>query len=66
MILKNIQEKSLKGLGVRKLFSTNAVGLQPAAPCRTVITAEEAQNELKLRFNGPGQIQWVQWRVLNK
>ena len=56
----------VEGTWRKEVVSTNVVGLQPAAPCRTVITAEEAQNEMKLRFNGPGQIQWVQWRVLNK
>ena len=40
-------------------------GLQLAAPCRTSITAEEVRNELKLHFNGLGQIPF-QWRVLNK
>ena len=39
--------------------------LQPSAPCRASMAAEEVRNEFKLHFNGPGQIPF-QWRVLHK
>ena len=44
-----------KGI-LRKVVSTNAVGLQPAVTCRKSSTAEKVQNEFKLHFNGTGQI----------
>ena len=56
----------IEGNWRQEVASTNVADLQPAATCRTSITAEEVRNELKLHFNGPGQIQWVQGRVLNK
>ena len=40
----------------RKVIPTNAVGLQPAVTCRKSSTAEKVQNELRLHFNGTGQI----------
>ena len=41
---------------LRKVVSINAVGLQPAVTCRKSSTAEKVQNELRLHFNGTGQI----------
>ena len=38
---------------LKEVVSTNVAGLQPAWLCRT---SEEVQNELKLHFNGTGQI----------
>ena len=55
----------LEGTWRQEVIFTNVAGLQSASPCRTSFTAEKGRDELKLHFNGPGQIPF-QWRVLNK
>ena len=41
--------------GIKKLCVPRYVAdLQPSAPCRASMVAEEVRNEFKLHFNGPG------------
>ena len=52
----------IEGTWNQEVVCTN---LQPSAPCRASMAAEEVRNQFKLHFNGPGQIPF-QWRVLHK
>ena len=53
---ENDTGKIVEGTWRQEVISTNVAGLQYATHCRTGITVEDVQNELKLHFNGPGQI----------
>ena len=55
----------IEGTWHQEVVCTNVADLQPSAPCRASMAAEEVRNEFKLHFNGPGQIPF-QWRVLHK
>ena len=55
----------IEGTWHQEVVCTNVADLQPSAPCRASMAAEEVRNEFKLYFNGPGQIPF-QWRVLHK
>ena len=52
---ENELEEIIEGT-LKEVVSPNVSSLQPESPCRKSTTAEEVQNELKLHFNGTGQI----------
>ena len=55
----------IEGTWHQEVVCANFADLQPSAPCRASMAAEEVRNEFKLHFNGPCQIPF-QWRVLHK